>query len=289
LAIPLTVAFGSGHHGYVDVGTLIRTARQARGWSQDDLARALMDASGSPSLSRNYVSRWENGKRGVSRFWATYVAQALDLPPDVLSEASAKRRAILAASSLALFGVETTELLVSVAGGDEAALSRNIAPYDFSMSLAALATRDSGVKRRLVHWMHDGGTSLLRGNSQGSLFKTQRGELIELAELSMARDEQTRERCMRCFTRRAFALSWPDAAAYSAYHAPEHEVRQLAGLLTDPADASNRWCAAVYLGESVQGGSHEARRALVSALRTEPSRENLRTIGLALSGEQPWR
>jgi transcriptional regulator with XRE-family HTH domain len=273
----------------VDVGTLIRTAREARGWSQDELAHALMEASGSPSLSRNYVSRWENGKRGVSRYWSTYLARVLDLPTNALHDASVRRRAFLAASSIALFGVETTELLASVASGDDSALSRNIAPYDFSVSLAALATRDPGVKRRLVRWMHDGGSSLVRGNSQGTLFKTQRLDLIELAELSMAHDEQTRKRCMRCFTRRTFALPWPDAATYSAYHAPEHEVQRLAALLTDPADASNRWCAAVYLGEAIQGGSHHARRALVTALHTESSRENLRTIGLALSGEQPWR
>jgi transcriptional regulator with XRE-family HTH domain len=279
----------SGHHGGVDVGALIRSAREERGWSQDELARALVAASGSPSLSRNYVSRWENGKRGVSAYWATYLAQVLGLSLDLLREASVRRRAFLAASSLALFGVEASELLVSVAAGDESALSANIAPYDFSMSLAALMTRDSGVKRRLVRWMHDGSTSLLRGNAQGTLFKTQRRELIELAELSMARDEQTRKRCMRCFTRRTFSLPWPEASVYTAYRAPEREVRQLAALLTDAADASNRWCAAVYLGEAVQGGSHQARRALVSALHTESSRENLRTIGLALSGEQPWR
>lgn len=283
------MAIGSGHHGGVDVGALIRSAREERGWSQDDLARALMEASGSASLSRNYVSRWENGKRGVSAYWATHLARVLGLSLDLLREASARRRAFLAVSSLVLFGVEASELLVSVAGGDESALSGNIAPYDFSMSLATLMTRDSGVKRRLVQWMHDGSTSLLRGNAQGTLFKTQRRELIELAELSMARDEQTRKRCMRCFARRTFALPWPEASAYTAIHAAERELRRLAALLTDPTDASNRWCAAVYLGEAVQGGSHQARRALVGALHTESSRENLRTIGLALSGEQPWR
>jgi transcriptional regulator with XRE-family HTH domain len=283
------VATGSGHHGKVDIGALIRSAREAHGLSQDELASALMLASGNASLSRNYVSRWENGKRGVSGHWAVYLAQVLELSVDVLEDASLKRRAILAVSSVALFGVGAGELLTSVASGDESPLSRNIAPYDFSVTLAALATRDSGVKRRLVRWMHDGGTSLLRGNSQGTLFKTQRLELVELAESSMARDEETRQRCMRCFARRTFGLSWPDASAFSAYRAPGQKISQLATLLTDPADASNRWCAAVYLGQAVQGGSCHARQALVTALRTEPSRENLRTIGLALSGEQPWR
>lgn len=273
----------------MEIGALIRQAREAHGLSQDELARRLMDVSGSPSLSRNYVSRWENGKRGVSAFWLRHVAEVLALPLAQLQEAAMQRRAFLAASSLALFGVETTELLACVAAGDEGVFTRNIVPYDFSVSLAALAVKDGGVKRRLVRWMHGGHTSLLRGNAQGTLFKTQRSELIELAEVSMAHDETTRRRCMRCFTRRAFGLPWPDASAYSAYRAPDYQIATLTGFLADAGDASNRWCAAVYLGEAVQGGSIPAKRALVSALHTEQSRENLRTIGLALSGERPWR
>jgi hypothetical protein len=213
----------------------------------------------------------------------------LELPLEQLREAATNRRAFLAASSLALFGVGTTELVASVASGDEQVFSRNIVPYDLSMSLGGLALRDSGTKRRLVRWMHDGASSMLRGNAQGTLFKTQRQDLIELAEISMAHDEQTRSRCLRCFTRRAFSLSWPDARSYSAYRAPLREISTLAALLSDRADASNRWCAAVYLGQAVDGGSKPARQALVGALRTESSRENLRTIGLALSGELPWK
>ncbi|HEY5990025.1 MAG TPA: helix-turn-helix transcriptional regulator [Streptosporangiaceae bacterium] len=271
------------------MGVLIRQAREARGLSQDELADRLMGASGSVTLSRNYISRWENGKRGVSAHWLPHLADVLDLPLEQLRDAVMKRRAFLAASSVALFGAGAAELLAAVATGDDSALCRNIAPYDFSVSLAALAARDLGVRRRLVGWMHDGHTSLLRGNCQGTLFKTRRPDLIELAEMSMARDEQTRKRCMRCFTRRAFGLAWPDASAYSAWNAPKHEIARLTVLLTDPADASNRWCAAVYLGQAAQAGWLPARRVLGDALRTESSRENLRTIGLVLSGEQPWR
>ncbi len=150
-----------------------------------------MVASGSPTLSRNYISRWENGKRGVSLYWLPYVAEVLNLSMEQLQEAGVRRRAFLATSSLVVVGAEAKELLASVASGDDSALRRNIAPYDFAMSLASVATRDSGVRRRLVRWMNDGHTSLLRGNAQGTLFKTGRQELIEIAELSMARDEET--------------------------------------------------------------------------------------------------
>ncbi|MEZ0088888.1 hypothetical protein [Streptacidiphilus sp. EB129] len=156
------------------------------------------------------------------------------------------------------------------------------------MSLANLANRDQGTRRRLVRWLDGGSTSLLRGNAQGTLFKTQRSELIERAELSMRRDDETRRRCMRCFTRRTFTLSWPDADSYSAHAAPSGEIRALGRLLRDPLDSSNRWCSAVFLGEAVEGGSLVARRLLGEALRTETSRENLRALGLALNGERPW-
>jgi transcriptional regulator with XRE-family HTH domain len=273
----------------VEIGALIRQGREAHGLSQDELARKLMEASGSPTLSRNYVSRWENGKRGVSDYWLQYLARVLELPRQRLQEAATKRRAFLALSSVALFGVGAAELLASVAGGDEQVFTRNIVPYNVSMSIGGLALRDGGVKRRLVRWMHDGTTSMLRGNAQGTLFKTQQEDLIELAEISMANDEQTRSRCMRCFTRRAFGLPWPEARAYAAYHATPDDIAVLTTYLGDQADASNRWCAAVYLGQAVDGGSKVARQNLATALRTESSRENLRAIGLALNGELPWK
>ena len=91
------------------------------------------------------------------------------------------RRTFLSASAAL-----TVEMLASIAGGDDVWLSRNIAPYDFSVSLATLANRDQGTKRRLLRWLHDGSTSLLRGNAQGTLFETRCPELIELAELAFA-------------------------------------------------------------------------------------------------------
>jgi hypothetical protein len=179
-------------------------------------------------------------------------------------------------------------MLTSVAGGDESWLSRNIGPYDFSVGLANLADRDQGTKRRLVRWLDGGSTSLLRGNAQGTLFKTHQLDLIERAEQSMRHDEETRRRCMRCFTRRTFGLSWSDASRYTATAAPASEISSLGQLLHDPHDVANRWCAAVFLGEAVEGGSAAARALLVGALRTESSRENLRAIGLGLNGERPW-
>lgn len=260
------------------------------------MAEQLCEVSGRPNITRDEVKRWESGKIIPGRFWLIHLSEALEVPRAQLEHAAStariERRAMLAASGAVLLAARRRtfgDMLASVAGGDESWLSRKIAPYDFSMSLAQLATSDMGTKRRLVRWLHDGSTSLLRGNAQGTLFKTQRPELIEIAEQSMRHDEQTRRRCMKCFARRTFGLPWPDAAVYSAENAPTEQVNQLVSLLHDPADASNRWCATVYLGEAAANGSLVARRALMGALRTEDSRENLRAIGLCLSGERPWK
>lgn len=240
---------------------------------REDAGLSLADLAQRSHFTRAHLSNVEHGRRAATpEVLMAYERLGLD------------RRAFLSAAAAL-----TAEMLSSIAGGDEAWLSSNIAPYDFSVSLASLAARDQGTKRRLLRWLHGGSTSLLRGNAQGTLFKTQRPELIALAEQSMRYDEQTRNRCMRCFTRLTFGLSWPDASAYSAYNAPAGHVSKLAALLRDPADASNRWCAAVFLGEAVDSGSKVARQALLGALRSEESIENVRAIGLALNGEKPWK
>lgn len=240
---------------------------------REDAGLSLGDLSQRSHFARSHLSNVENGRRAATpEVLMAYERLGLD------------RRAFLSAAAAL-----TAEMLSSIAGGDDVWLSKNIAPYDFSASMAALANRDQGTKRQLLRWLHDGSTSLLRGNAQGTLFKTQRPDLIALAEQSMRYDEQTRARCMRCFTRLNFGLPWPDAAAYSAYDAPAAQVSKLVSLLRDPADASNRWCAAVFLGEAVDSGSKVARQALQGALRSEESTENVRAIGLALIGEKPWK
>lgn len=275
---------------------MIREGREDRGWSQDQMAEALCAASGRSTVTRDEVKRWESGKITPGSYWLRHLADVLGLPlADLQGAARAarlERRTVLAASGALLLSArrrEVADLLASIASGDEAWLSRQIVPYDVSVSLALLGRSDIGTRRRLTRWLHDGSTSLLRGNTQSVLFKSGLPELSELAEASMRHDPETRHRCMKCFSRRTFGLSWADAANYSGFNAPSTQIRTLAEILHDPADTSNRWCAAVYLGDAVGSGSDEARRALHGALRTEQSRENLRAIGLAMNGERPWK
>jgi Helix-turn-helix len=45
------------------IGRLVERVRADQGKSQHVLAELLAEASGNPSITREYVSRWENGKR----------------------------------------------------------------------------------------------------------------------------------------------------------------------------------------------------------------------------------
>ncbi len=87
------------------MGTLIRDLRSALGWSQSRLAAELCRVSGHVTLTREYVSRWENGSRSPGPFWLRHLAIALQVPLTTLEEAERmERRAFLtglAAASVA--------------------------------------------------------------------------------------------------------------------------------------------------------------------------------------------
>lgn len=69
----------------IALGSLIRDLRLAHGWSQGRLVSALEAASGM-RLSREYVSRWEHGRRTPGGFWLRHLAAALQVPLAVLEE-----------------------------------------------------------------------------------------------------------------------------------------------------------------------------------------------------------
>ncbi|WP_327067395.1 helix-turn-helix domain-containing protein [Kitasatospora sp. NBC_01250] len=75
----------------MSVGALIRALREARGWSQGRLASALCEASTRPTLTREEISRWENGKRSVGPFWLAHLARTFALPVEVFEAAGVGR------------------------------------------------------------------------------------------------------------------------------------------------------------------------------------------------------
>ncbi|MGH3342698.1 MAG: helix-turn-helix domain-containing protein [Carbonactinosporaceae bacterium] len=79
-------------HHEEPIGALIRRARVERGKSQEQIAEALRQASGNPTVERGYVARWEAGRRTPTPYWRGHLSAVLDIPADVLDRAVAVAR-----------------------------------------------------------------------------------------------------------------------------------------------------------------------------------------------------
>lgn len=74
------------------IGALLAHARLNRGWSQLRLAGVLCGISGTTTITRHEVSRWEREERVPSGYWLGWLAVALDLPIGRLERAAATSR-----------------------------------------------------------------------------------------------------------------------------------------------------------------------------------------------------
>jgi len=274
------------------IGELIRARRQFMGWSQDRLALEL--ARLRPTVTRDEVKKWEREKVIPGAFWLGHLANVLDVPLSEVDAAASlsrmKRRAFLALTGMtAVNSTLLVDLMASTAGGDFTVMRDYLTPYAVDLSMADLVRRDRGSTSRLLHWMQDGETAKLRVNAGSILWKTNDEDLMAAAARQLYADQSAREWFLKGHARRVLNLSWADADAYTGHRASPDGIQRHIRQLHDRVDASNRWCAAVFLGQAVQAGNIEARYALTAALRTETVKENVRLIGLSLVGEQPWK
>ena len=70
----------------VQIGERIREARQARGWTQDELAEAV-------GVSRSAVAQWETGRAGQVTGNLSRIAEVLDVSIEHLAHGRSKRMA----------------------------------------------------------------------------------------------------------------------------------------------------------------------------------------------------
>jgi transcriptional regulator with XRE-family HTH domain len=75
-----------------EFGPLIARARAQAGVSQLKLAARLCAASGTATVTRHEISRWERGERLPHLYWLGWLAEALGLPVDRLEEAATRTR-----------------------------------------------------------------------------------------------------------------------------------------------------------------------------------------------------
>lgn len=255
--------------GERSLGYLIRELRLALGYSQGRLAERLRALSGT-TITREYVSRWECGKRSPSRYWLRHLATALQIPPETLEAERVKRREFLRLAAISpVFGTPDTavELTASIAGGDASPLVDVQTAHRTDLAVSDLVGKDRVSLLRLARWMSDGESDVLRVNAAGILAKTARLDMLNSVALALSRDGEVRQRYMWAVSTRV-----------------GDSVPALAREVLNPRDAGARWCAAWMLGKK---GDPVARDALTVALRRDPVLENVRAIGLLLNGAAP--
>jgi hypothetical protein len=265
----------SGPDTLASVGDIICTLRSNLGWSQGRLADELGKLSGHPSITREYVSRWEHGRKVPGPFWIGHLATVFQVPRWVL-EGHVRRRDMLRLTGAAALGAmagvaagsaDSQELFASIAAGDPKPLAHIQTSHATDLTLGRLAAADRPVLWRLARWADDGDSDVLRVNAAGVLAKTSDLDFAGLPAAVLGRDQDVRTRYLRAMMARV----GPD-------------TKQLAAEALNPADSGARWCAGWLLARE---GSTTSRQALAQALRSEPVTENVRAFGLLLNGENP--
>lgn len=155
-------------------GALIRDLRQARGWSQAQLANRLCTESARCTVTREEVSRWERGEVIPGPFWREFLARLLEVPGAVVDEEArlsrVNRRQFLNLAALtAVHGKLAAEMVASIGGGDAAPLTTVQTTHGTDLVIASLADRSAAV--RLRRWMTNGSDAVLRVNAAGILAK----------------------------------------------------------------------------------------------------------------------
>ena len=272
----LPSGLSGGPEAVITIGEMIAELRSALGWSQGRLADELGRQSGHPSITREYVSRWEHGKKTPGPYWIGHLAAVFQVPRWTLEEC-VKRRDMLrltgAAAAIAAIGggrtlpPNTEDMFSSIAGGDAGPLTQIQTSYATDMALGRMAAADRPVMWRLARWADDGDTDILRVNAAGILGKAASADFSGMPAAVMLRDRDVRGRWLRALVGRVGT-----------------DTGRLSTEVLNPADSGARWCAGWLLA---QDGSAAARQALAQALRTDSVTENVRSFGQLLIGENP--
>ncbi len=225
------------------------------------------------------VSRWENGKRQPT-FWLPHIARALDVDVRVLELGQARRRAFVLPALSGSFGAlsppnlrlpahshdSAAEIVSAIAAGDTGPLATVQTSHETDLLISHFASGDAATSRRLVRWLEEG-PAVLRVNACGIVAKSARPELVDSATHALRRDHEIRDLYLRAVGNRVGT-------------SPQALIKEL----YNPRDAGARWCSAMLLRDHPDESTTSALRA---ALRSEPISENIRTIGMILSGVDP--
>ncbi|MDP9795211.1 transcriptional regulator with XRE-family HTH domain [Catenuloplanes nepalensis] len=260
-----------------DLGSTLRSARTQAGLSLSGMASRT-------GYSRSYLGNVETGQRQVT----PDVIRAYER---VLGE-DLKRRQLLIGSLSILAAESTPDTALSIASdiskGRSELLAISQTSHATDKSIAALVARDTPSVASLVKWSNSSyASAVLRVNAAGILAKVRSPAIDNEAISVLQQDSDVRELYLTAVISRVLKEPWDTAYNMATTPTPLSEPDHLntfTAELSNPADAGARYCSAVMLSRTK---SPTVTTALVSALRTEPSRENLRAIGAALAGVDP--
>jgi len=233
--------------------------------------------------SRSYIGNVETGVRPVTPDFIKAYERVLG---DDL-----QRRQLIVGSIAALAASSAPDAAVSIANdinsGRTGLLTGIQTTHKTDRAVAALVGRRPGSIASLVKWSQKG-KALLRVNAAGILAKAGSPTIDNEAVTILRADDEVRDLYLTAVIYRVLGISWDSAADMASSRNPLSEPTHLglfASELSNPNDSGARYCSALMLFKSHR--EPVATAALLSALRTEPSRENLRAIGSALAGVDP--
>jgi transcriptional regulator with XRE-family HTH domain len=233
--------------------------------------------------SRSYLGNVETGVRAVTPDVIKAYERALG--DDV------KRRQLILGSVAALTASSTPDTAAAIAndinGGRSGLLTDVQTTHATDRAVAGLVARQPGSVASLVRWA-DRGKPLLRVNAAGILAKIGSPTTDNEAISVLRADGRTRELYLTAVINRVLKMSWHEAANTAANRGPladPDQLRLFVAELSNPADSGARYCSVLMLARSHREPA--VATALLQALRTEQSRENVRAIGAALAGVDP--
>lgn len=229
-----------------------KVLRQARAQAGLDLSTVALLGY----VSKGHLVNVESGRRTATPAVITAYEKALGM-----HRRSLFKLAGMSLGTLAVGGDDADvarELYSSIASGDDGPLTIVQTSHAIDHAIKDLAVRETRNLSRMATWMTDGSDPVLRVNAAGILAKSGSPDLADDVALALDRDPEARGLYIQAL--RARIGDAPDAWA---------------GELSNATDSGARWCAAHLLAQT----GHT--RPLIAAMRTEPSRENLRHLALA--------
>jgi transcriptional regulator with XRE-family HTH domain len=219
---------------------VLRGVRGAAGLSVRAMARLT-------HFSPSYLSMVEGGKRPASPEIVAAYERVLGVGG--LGEVVDRRRFLTVTALVAVRASLVSNLAASIAGGDVGPLTAVQTTHEVDLSVAAVADRPMASK--LIQWMLDGETAVVRVNAAGILAKIPGQADADAVARSLRQDEEIRALYTTAVVARVCGLGWETAKRLSV--APQDFPNQrlvaerFAREAINPRDAGARWCSAVML------------------------------------------